>query len=192
MPQLSRDHMKVLCDLFDRYALKDQNNYYQSAVKQYRQAGAQVNLIQALFAFVAGIASALVALGTGSANWSQGVITFLIAVAVIAPALSVAFSSLAELYQWNRLVPIYESSRKSLIFADAHSPVDSVKTDEEYRRHMDTFVAVTLDVMREETSQWGQLIKPPETTVAFIKESQARVDDLTASPTIVDDDEEGG
>jgi hypothetical protein len=176
MSQLSREHMNALCDIFDTFALKDQDSFYRSAVERYGKAASQVNFIRALFTFLGGLASALVILAAQGEGWPSEIKTALIIVAVVSPALGVAFNTLADVYQWDRLVRIYEDSRKSLVVADAQSPTDKIKDDVEYRGYTDAFVEATLQVMREETSQWGQLIQPPQQTEQFIERAKVRVE----------------
>ena len=181
MTQLSREHMKTLCDIFDTFALKDQDLYYHTTVDQYRKAAQQVNMARASFAGLGGIASALV-LVASQVGWPGEIKVALIMVAIVSPALGVATNALSDLYQWDRLVRVYEQSRDSLVVADAQSPPDKIEDDVEYRGHLDAFVEATLQVMREETSQWGQLIQPPQQTQQFIDRAQARVAGTTSAP----------
>ncbi|MDZ4768544.1 MAG: hypothetical protein SGJ24_05405 [Chloroflexota bacterium] len=101
-------------------------------------------------------------------------VIFLLVLAVVAPALGGAFGTLADLYQWDRLVKIYELAADNLEVADAKSPIDSM-TFEDYRITLKAYAEGTLAVMRDETAQWGQIIRTPESIDNFIRREQERV-----------------
>jgi hypothetical protein len=179
MSRLSREHMQTLCDVFDTFALRDQDSYYHTTIELHRTAASQINFLRAFFAFLGGLASALVLLASQGDGWSSVIKTALIVVAIVSPALGAAFNTLSDLFQWDRLVRIYDDAQKSLVVADAQSPSDKIKASVEYRGHMDAFVEATLSVMREETSQWGQLVQPPQQTEQFIERARMRVEKAT-------------
>lgn len=59
---LNREHMRGVYQIFQRYALEDQRNYWQRASARYRKAAGQVNVIVAVFAFITGFSAALAGL----------------------------------------------------------------------------------------------------------------------------------
>lgn len=95
----------------------------------------------------------------------------LMIVAVGAPALGAAFTTLADLYQWERLSSIYQTALKSLAVSDALSPLDE-EPDSVYHASLNAFVEGTLSVMRDETSQWGQLVKMPDALQEYIDKAK--------------------
>jgi hypothetical protein len=119
----------------------------------------------------------------------QGWVNLLLVIAVVAPALGSAFTTLADLYQWDRVIAIYESALENLDVADAQSP-DEEMDDATYLRALTTYAEGTLSVMSDETAQWGQLIKPPRALENFVSQSGRRSLDATPGvPTIpVDSD----
>jgi hypothetical protein len=101
------------------------------------------------------------------------VVPLLLVVAVVAPALGAAFTTLADLYQWDRLITVYDVALENLEVADAQSPVTSMD-DLVYRAALRAYTEGTLSVMRDETAQWGQLIKTPESLDAFVAQEASK------------------
>lgn len=101
------------------------------------------------------------------------VVPMLLVIAVAAPALGGAFTTLADLYQWDRLITVYDVALENLEVADAQSPVPSMD-DLVYRAALRAYTEGTLSVMRDETAQWGQLIKTPESLDAFVAQEVAK------------------
>jgi hypothetical protein len=99
----------------------------------------------------------------------------LMIVAVGAPAVGAAFTTLADLYQWERLTSIYETALKSLAVSDALSPLPE-EPDPVYHASLNAFVEGTLSVMRDETSQWGQLVKMPDALQEYIEKAKERAE----------------
>lgn len=95
------------------------------------------------------------------------VVPLLLVVAVVAPALGAAFTTLADLFQWDRQTQIYDTALENLEVADAQSPLGAMN-DIEYRAALNAFAEGTLTVMRDETTQWGQLIRTPESLQKYI------------------------
>ncbi|MGQ9888464.1 MAG: hypothetical protein ACUVSX_08250 [Aggregatilineales bacterium] len=95
------------------------------------------------------------------------VVPLLLVVAVVAPALGAAFTTLADLFQWDRQTQIYDTALENLEVADAHSPVPAMN-NVEYQAALNAFAEGTLTVMRDETTQWGQLIRTPESLQKYI------------------------
>jgi hypothetical protein len=103
------------------------------------------------------------------------VVPLLLVVAVVAPALGAAFTTLADLYQWDRLITVYDVALENLEVADAQSPLPAMD-DVVYRAALRAYSEGTLSVMRDETAQWGQLIKTPESLDQFIAQEAARAE----------------
>lgn len=204
MASLERKHMEALYEVFKEAALEDQRRYYRRAVSRNRNAAAQVNRLRALFALLTGLASALAGLIVASAGGDvaqcgiaglsaiaaettapaaqaavldcsaiNNVVPLLLVVAVVAPALGAAFTTLADLYQWDRLITVYDVALENLEVADAQSPLPAMD-DLVYRAALRAYTEGTLSVMRDETAQWGQLIKTPESLEHFIAQETAK------------------
>jgi hypothetical protein len=176
--------MEVMYALFERATLDDQRKYYQNTVKRSRAAARQVNRIRAMFAWLTGFSAAaagLLVMITDPACASQltaeaagcplvpPAVGVLLVLAVFAPAMGAAFGTLADLYQWDRLVKIYEVAVDNLEVADAKSPVPEMD-DAYYRASLKAYAEGTLSVMRDESAQWGQIIRTPETIQRFIEQ----------------------
>jgi len=193
MTQFSRKDMEARYQLFQHFALEDQRNYYNSTLRKFRNAAAQVNRYRALFAFLTGLASALAGFIVG-ANFITGarcavdtgalpedcgtlsmVVGFLILLSVVMPALGAFFNTLADLYQWDRQITIYESAVENIEFADAQSPIDEME-DPVYAASMAAYTEGTLLVMSDETSQWGQSIRTPPQVQEFIQRMTERAE----------------
>jgi hypothetical protein len=102
-------------------------------------------------------------------GWRRLARVFMV-LAVVAPALGGAFTSLADLYQWDRLTGIYEGAEENLEVADAQSPLDGMENDTLYTASVRATVEGTLDVMNDETAQWGQSIRTPRQVDEFLKD----------------------
>ncbi|HLY26365.1 MAG TPA: hypothetical protein VKQ72_08495, partial [Aggregatilineales bacterium] len=100
--------------------------------------------------------------------------------AVVAPALGGAFGTLADLFQWDRLITIYKTAEENVIVAEALAP-DIAMPDGEYWAALQAFTEGTLTVMRDETAQWGQLIRDPEQIRNFIEQARKRTADVSSS-----------
>ncbi len=187
-----RNQNEALYKIFDKFVLGDQRNYYEQTVAKHRAASRQVNRIRAFAALVAGLASALAGLMVlVSSNSSGGVcttaftfltcessrtlVTVLIIIGVIAPAVGGAFNILSDLYQWDRLIGIYESSLENLEVADSRSP-DPEMDDVAYLASLHAYTQGTLKVMYDEATQWGQLTRTPPTLEKFIADEVAKAD----------------
>ncbi len=185
MSQLNREDYEVRYKVFDRFALTDQRNYYTKTTAKHRKALSQVNFMRALLAFITAVSSALAGLlivlhfSTGKecfGDYPAGIgceglqllIFILIIMSIVMPALGGFFTSLADLYQWSRLISIYDSAVENIEVADALSPLDAMEQIE-YRASLRAYAEGTLQVMSDETAQWGQSIRTPRSMEEFIE-----------------------
>jgi len=100
-------------------------------------------------------------------------VNMLMILAVVTPAIGGAFTTLASLYQWDRTVSIYDGALQNLEVADAQSPVDEMD-DLTYRAALRAYIENTLQVMSEETAQWGQSVRTPPELAQFIEEEKTK------------------
>jgi hypothetical protein len=176
--QLTRKEMIALYRLFNTFSLEDQRLYYQKAINKHRAAAKQVNQLRATFALLTGLSSALAALIVALSDPTMGsglhsIVVVLIVIAIIAPVIGGALGTLMDLYQWERLVSVYEVALQNIEVADALSP-DDMDPDDKYHLAYTAFAEGTLSVMRDESAQWGQLIRPPRQIEEFLAQ-QARI-----------------
>ncbi|MBX3085373.1 MAG: hypothetical protein KF716_27310 [Anaerolineae bacterium] len=173
MATLTRDESEALYRLFNRFALEDQRNYYRTIIAKSRTAARQVNQLRAVFALLTGLSSALAGLivatdaGAGNPATATIVVTLLV-IAIVTPIIGSAFGTLGDLYQWDRLTTVYEGALQNIEVADALSP-DSEDDDKNYTAALRAFAEGTLSVMRDESAQWGQLIRPPRQIEEFLQ-----------------------
>lgn len=181
-----RNYDRAVYEIFNRFALEDQRSYYQRKIKDNRDAARAVNFWRAMFSFAAGVASAAMALlvqssgidcaaanvDDASACLGLGVLAI---VSVVAPAIGAAFTTLGDLYQWDRTSAIYEVAVENLVVADAESP-DEEMDDTRYRQSLTAFSSGTLQVMKDETAQWGTLIRTPQQLEDFINSAADQSD----------------
>lgn len=193
MDELTRADMQARYRLFDRFALKDQKAYYDSTVARYRKSATQVNRYRAGFAFLTGFSAAAAGLIVqtsftdgapcgalaqnppgycGALEIATGILAVL---AIIFPVLGGAFSMLADLYQWDKLITIYEGALVNMEVADALSPTESMDDNTVYRASMRAFAEGALTVMNDETAQWGQSVRTPPQLEQFIEEERQKV-----------------
>src|SRR5207244_7780387 len=109
----------------------------------------------------------------------------LMVVAIVARGLGGAFGSLADLYQWDRVRTIYQASLENIGVANAFRP-DPDMDPATYRASLRAYTEGTLNVMRDESAQWGQLIRTPEQLDRFIAEETAKQKAL-AKPSLTTD-----
>jgi len=195
MGDFSREDLRARYHLFDRFALEDQRQYYKVTTKRHERASGQVNRLRAMISLITGLASALAGViagvyyidgGACSVNtlpageilpsWCGGIQAVVIGTIIISialPAIGGFFNTLADLYQWDKLTNIYNSAVKNINVADALSP-DDESPDEEYIAHLYAYVEGTLQVMSDETAQWGQNIREPQVTTQFIQQAEVR------------------
>jgi hypothetical protein len=191
LPIDDRAYNETLNEIFETFALRDQQAYYERSIERFGKSTRQVNGIRATLAFATGVASALSGLivqsnlnscvGPASATTATvancGIIHVIIAVCVILtvvlPAWAAAFNILSDLYQWDRLISIYRVANENMTFADAQSPLPEMDNGT-YHVALNTFVEGTLGVMTDETAQWGQLIRTPPDIDKFLKESEQK------------------
>lgn len=195
MQPLPRDDMKARYELFDRFALSDQRNYYKRTIDKYSKSAKQVNLIRALMALITAVSSALAGLLIATNFTAGGTchpdmlarlgetpqvcytlqlgISFLVILSIAMPAFGGFFTSLADLYQWDRLISIYDSAVENIEVADSRSPDDEMD-DLDYRASLRAFVEGTLQVMSDETAQWGQSIRTPRAIEEFVQEEREK------------------
>jgi len=184
-----RKYHEALNVLFEYFALKDQRDFYIHRVKQNRAAASQVNRIRAFFSFLAGMSSALaglivvtsfpqgmdclVAVDVNACNLSLFIVSALVVVSVVAPAIGAAFTTLSDLFQWDRQVDLYNAALNNINKADALSPLPEMP-DDIYALALQAFAQGTLSVMNDEQAQWGQLIRTPQSLEKFIEEAKRR------------------
>ena len=196
MPINERKYNEALNVLFEYFALKDQRDFYIHRVKQNRTAASQVNRLRAFFSFLAGVASAMaglivvtsfpqgmdcsVAADVNSCNLSLFIVSALVVVSVVSPAIGAAFTTLADLFQWDRQVDVYNAALNNINKADALSPLAEMP-DDIYKLSLQAFTLGTLSVMNDEQAQWGQLIRTPQSLEKFIEDSKRRSDQTIAA-----------
>ena len=178
--------------LFDQFALKDQKVYYERTIEKNRKAGAQVNQYRALFAFLTGLCAALAGLvaqsmlvdsatcGIGDApgycNAVEGFAILLAIFAIVFPAFGTFFSTLSDLFQWDKLTSIYQASLDNLEVADSLSPSENIPPEDFpiYKASVYAFAEGALNVMRDETAQWGQAVRTPAQLEEFIAKEREK------------------
>lgn len=185
MAKLSKDDFRIRYELFDKFAVKDQESYYQYKIKQSEKSAEEVNFIRASLALVTGFASAIAGaiaqayivgdcgLSPFYCSVAEGAVIFFIIISILLPAIGGLFSSLSDLYQWERLSTIYDAAERNLLVADSMSPHREDKLDT-YIASLYAYVKGTLQVMSDETSQWGQAIREPEGIQTFIDDAKER------------------
>lgn len=196
MAKLDRADLEARYELFNKFALDDQRNYYKSTLSKYRLSARQVNRLRALFAFLTGLSAAaagfivqsgfvtgarcnpVIPAGTeivlpgDCENLKLLVYVFMIS-AVVMPVLGQIFNTLADLYQWDRMITIYDSALENIEVADAQSPLPDMD-DVVYAASVRAFTEGTLAVMSDETAQWGQSIRTPPQLERFVAEQRER------------------
>lgn len=192
---LSRDDLEARYQVFDYFALQDQRNYYKSTAAKNRLAATQVNRFRALMALLTGFSAAAAgllvqALFINSGQCAAGapnefsslcsmmrflVVLFAIA-AVVLPVFGASFGTLADLFQWDRLITIYDTALENIEVADAQSPSGKITDEIIYRAAFNAYVEGTLSVMSDETAQWGQAIRTPPQLEQYIDEARRKAE----------------
>lgn len=178
-----RNYDRALYEVFQEFALEDQRSYYNVRMRANREAARGVNLWRAVFSLAAGLSSAALTLiiainqvdCSTNPGGACGTLALLAIVSVVAPAIAAAFGTLADLYQWDRASSIYEAAAENLVVADAESPDEQMGNDK-YRLALRAFSTGTLQVMRDETAQWGSLIRTPQQIEDFIASAKEQAE----------------
>jgi hypothetical protein len=128
------------------------------------------------------VASAQQASSAGNCGFLKLFVSVLMVVAVVAPALGAAATTLADLYQWDRMTSIYDAALENIEVADAQSPMDDMD-DLTYRAALRAMVEGTLTVMSDETAQWGQSVRTPAQLEKFVEEERQKVEGTASGPS---------
>jgi hypothetical protein len=205
----ARYNAEALNLLFSERAFEDQEEYYAQRTRRNNLAAKQVTSLRATLAFFAGLSSAAATLlftfkeSSGCPRFVEiqlGKVTpdpgcavlnaLLVALpifCIVFPALGAAFHTLSDLFQWERLGTVYGTAMANLKSAGAKAPLPRM-SNSAYDRLLEIYALNTLAVMRDEATQWGQLIKAPEATTSFIAGAEERA--APPPPEIGEADEE--
>jgi hypothetical protein len=175
--------------LFTERAYEDQAEYYEQRTRRNKLSVKQVTALRATLAFFAGLSSASATLlftfkvRSGCPTFAaidlakvvpgaecsvlSAVLIALPIFCIVFPALGAAFHTLSDLYQWERLGTVYETAMANLKSAGAKAPLPSM-SNTAYDKLLEIYALNTLAAMRDEATQWGQLIKAPDATTTFI------------------------
>lgn len=178
-----RNYDRALYEIFREFALEDQRLYYTVRTRDNREAARGVNTWRAVFSLAAGLSSAALTLlistnqvdCTANPHGLCGPLALLAIVSVVAPAIAAAFGTLADLYQWDRASAIYEAAVENLVVADTESP-DEQMDNGKYHQALRAYSSGTLQVMRDETAQWGSLIRTPTQIEEFIASARTQAE----------------
>lgn len=207
MPNLNRKDLEARYLMFQTFALDDQRNYYDRTIEKHERAATEVNRIRATISLLTGITAAIAGLltaiyftsnsscvGFADVNTTVENVGFCrslkwfidvnIVLSVALPALGGFFSTLADLYQWDKQIALYKTANENIEVADARSPLPEMD-DEFYRASVKAYAEGTLQVMSDETAQWGQSIRTPRSIESFVEEARLRaleVSDPQVSP----------
>jgi hypothetical protein len=94
------------------------------------------------------------------------------------PAVGGLFNTLADLYQWDRMITIYDAALDNIEVADALSPSEEMN-DTIYWGALRAYSEGALGVMSDESTQWGQSIRTPQSLEAFVSAEQAQAAKIT-------------
>ncbi len=199
--QIDREYLETLYKVFDKFALDDQRAFYEHTITKSRLASSQVNRLRALCSLLTGIVSAAASLivqanfvgegkctlassaGAGTCGGLQLLVFLLLGLAIIVPAVGGALHTLADLFQWDKLVTVYDASLSSLEVAAAGAPVLEMD-DQTYQANLQKFIVATLGVMHDESAQWGQLIRTPDQIQQFLQGAQTKAVQAAALPGV--------
>jgi len=170
----SREYVRALYLMFDRFVHQDQQTYYRIAINRYRAASNTTSQYRVLSTLLSALAFTLVGLlvainpgqcitgtPTGDCGLTQAVVIAAILISGTAAGLSLLFTSMIETYQHARMIELYEHSSEEMQTANALSP-DFEMDDAAFLRSFTQAAEATLSVMEVETAQWGALSRDPE------------------------------
>ncbi len=198
MAQLDRKQAESLYKIFQQFALADQKSYYLSTVSRFRKSARQVNTLRAIASLLTGLSAASAGLivqsafvngarcaanvpGGGDCAMLSGVVVFLTFMGVVMPVLGGVFNTMADLYQWDRMITVYDAALENIEVADSRSP-DPEMDDATYLAALQLYVGGALTVMRDETAQWGQLVRTPPQLEAFLEEARKQAEAVSGGP----------
>lgn len=196
MPPRTRKETEALYKLTKAFIFDDQENYYEAMTERFNQSGAQVNRMRALSSLLTGLSAAAAGLivqaafsdgkictteGSSYCNVMGALTLIFMIIAVVAPVVAGAFTTLADLYQWDRFVSIYQAAEENLGVADAQAP-DPEMDDVTYHASFEAYTEGVLSVMRDETAQWGQLVQTPPQIEEYLAKARAQAEAAAKTP----------
>lgn len=174
MNVLSRSDQEARYLMFDAFAINDTRSYYQAQIQHVYRVYSQVNRWRAVFSFLSGVVAAILGLlvqstpsivcSSSSANVPCALTlpgALLLSGVIVLPALSLGFSLLFLVFDWDEQYLNMQSALENLEIADAVSPFAEMD-DLEYRAAMQAFTQGALDVMHDETVVFGNSVFSPE------------------------------
>ena len=139
--------------LYRKHRFEDQRAFYDSRRREFKTARDQVLWLTTVFMVLTAAVAALASANVGGLKslWSILAVAF--------PALSTALSAYNALYAFERQAKIYGDAANALLRARADSPdlkppMDDAAFQEALRAHVEQVE----QILRNEQSQWGQLI----------------------------------
>ncbi|MGQ9628071.1 MAG: hypothetical protein ACUVV0_14345 [Anaerolineae bacterium] len=151
-----RDEQFLKC--YEKYRLKDQEDYYNARIEEYESARNQVINYVGLCMFLAAVFSLLSTLNYWPLSL-EIVKKIFGGLAVVIPALSAAFAAYNTLYAFEKQGKLYEDALTALKRAYSESPrLREGLSQAGFRRKLRRYIYKAENVLRSEINQWGQLI----------------------------------
>ncbi len=144
-------------DLYMKYRLQDQRQYYENREKEFRAANEQAITWKAILIGLTSLVSFLTTLTMG-----EGVQKSLSVLAVVLPALVTALAAYDGLYGFDRQSKIYRDAAVKLQQMRGKAPAIRPETPEDCTQALNDFVNSTEGILQAEQGQWGQLSGQPE------------------------------
>lgn len=139
--------------LYRKHRFEDQRAFYDSRRREFETARDQVLWLTTVFMVLTAAVAALASANVGGLKllWSILAVAF--------PALSTALSAYNGLYAFERHAKIYGDAANALLRARADSPdLKPPMDDAVFQEALGAHVEQVEQILRNEQSQWGQLI----------------------------------
>ena len=139
--------------LYRKHRFEDQRAFYDSRRREFETARDQVLWLTAVFMVLTAAVAALASANVGGLKslWSILAVAF--------PALSTTLSAYNALYAFERQAKIYGDAANALLRARADSPdLKPLMDDAAFQEALGAHVEQVEQILRNEQSQWGQLI----------------------------------
>ncbi len=144
-------------DLYMKYRLQGQREFYESREKEFSTANEQVITWKAVLIGLTALVSFLTTLAI-----AQTVQKSLSILAVALPALATALAAYDGLYGFDKQAKVYGDAAVKLQRIRGKAPIIRPETTEDCTLALNDFVTATEGILQAELGQWGQLSSQQE------------------------------
>ncbi|MDZ4768305.1 MAG: SUMF1/EgtB/PvdO family nonheme iron enzyme [Chloroflexota bacterium] len=162
-----RETDEALYAIINHHLLNDARIFFIYNIRRYQTVAVQCSLISATSLLVAGITVSLAGVlhvmnSVCDPNDLCSISPILLVISLTAAGIALLFFVMTLVYQFDRLISIFELSLENLEAADAISPLSNEPDDRAFRVELEQYTEAILRVLEDEAAQYGQPTRSPE------------------------------